>query len=283
LADIAYLDGAYLPLQEARVPVLDRGYLFGDGVYEVIAVYGGAIFALDAHLTRLEASLKGIGIPNPLSRSQLQHVLQELVTRNGGGDLMLYMQITRGVQAARSFAFPADPKPCLLAFCQPLPPPTRQILEQGVSAITLQDFRWLNCHIKSIALLGNTMLANSALKAGCNEAVLLRDGQLTEGGSSNVFIVKDGRAATPPKSNLILAGITRDILLELAKDAGVPCDERAIAEAEVRGADELWITSTTRELYAVTQLDGKPVGNGKPGPLWRRMYDLFQARKQRGS
>jgi D-alanine transaminase len=278
--DTAYLDGNYLPLQEARVPVLDRGYLFGDGVYEVIAVYGGKIFGLDAHLDRLDRSLAAIALPNPLSRSGWREVLGTVVNRNGEGDRMLYLQVTRGVQPARSFAIPAQPRPSVLAFCQPLPPIPDAIRTAGVSAITLEDDRWLNCNIKSIALLGNVLLANEALKAGCNEAILFRDGGLTEGASSNVFVVKADRIATTPKSRLILPGITRDLLIELAHAAGLACEEREISKQQVREADELWITSTTREIYPVTRLDGQPVGSGKPGALWARVYQLFQARKK---
>lgn len=281
--DIACLDGRFLPLAEARVPVLDRGYLFADGVYEVLPVYGGRLFALDAHLERLDASLAGIRLPNPLTRAAWREMLEMLVARNGGGEQTLYLQVTRGVQPQRAFTLPAQPRPCVLALCQPLPPVTEAIRREGVSAITQEDTRWLNCHIKSIALLGAVLLTDEALKTGCNEAILLRDGLLTEGGSSNVFLVKNGVVATPPKSRLILAGITRDLVLKSLREAGTRCEERAIAEAELRAADEIWITSSTREIYPVTRLDERPVGNGRPGPAWGRAFGLFQQLKQAGS
>ncbi len=279
--ETAYLNGHYLPLAEARVPVLDRGYLFADGVYEVTPVYAGRIFALDAHLDRLDASMAAIHLPSPLSRAEWHQVLNSLVERNGGGDQMLYLQVSRGVQPKRSFTLPDNPVPSVLALCQALPPVTEAIRTQGVAAVTGADTRWLNCHIKSIALLGSVLLTHEALQAGCNEIILLRDGFLTEGGSSNVFLVKDGIILTPPKSNLILAGITRDLVLESLRDANLPTDERNLSEAELRQADEIWITSSTREIYPVTQLDGKAVGAGKPGQYWARAFDLYQALKAR--
>jgi D-alanine transaminase len=281
MTEIAYLDGTYLPLQEARVPVLDRGFLLADGVYEVIAVYAGRIFALDAHLKRLDDSLAAILLANPHTRDHWRKILQTVVERNGGGNLMLYLQVTRGSQPKRGHALPVDPKPCIVAFCQPLPPIADDVKRQGVSAITLEDTRWLNCHIKSIALLGNVLLTHQALQAGCNEAILLRAGEVTEGASSNVFIAKDGTLATPPKGRLILPGITRDILIELARAENIGCTERPVTEEQLRDADEVWITSTTRELYPVTSLDGRPVGDGKPGPLWQRLFAQFQTRKNR--
>jgi D-alanine transaminase len=280
--DIAYLDGQYLPLAEARVPVLDRGYLFADGVYEVMPVYAGRIFALDAHLARLEFSLGAILLPNPLTRDAWREMLNSLVNRNGGGEQMLYLQVSRGAQAKRAFSLPDKPTPCVLAFCQPLPPVTDAIKQNGVAVITREDTRWLNCHIKSIALLGAVMLSHDAIQAGCNEVILLRDGLLTEGGSSNVFVVKNGLVATPPTSRLILAGITRDLVIESLRAADVNCEERAIPESELGQADEIWITSSTREIYPVTTLDGRPVGKGKPGTVWANAFQLFQARKARG-
>jgi D-alanine transaminase len=277
--DTAYLDGQYLPLAQARVPVLDRGYLFADGVYEVLPVYAGRMFALDAHLERLDASLQAIRLPNPLARTQWREILGQLVTRNGGGDQTLYLQVTRGVQPQRGFAIPAQPQPCVLAFCQPLPPVTDAIRRDGVACVTREDTRWLNCHIKSIALLAAVLLSDEALQSDCNEVILLRDGWLTEGGSSNVFVVKDGRVITPPLSRLILAGITRRLVLDTLQAAGIRCEERAVSAAELGTADEIWITSSTREIYPVTRLDGRPVGDGRPGPVWARAFELYQALK----
>jgi D-alanine transaminase len=277
--ETAYLNGRYLPLAEAQVPVLDRGYLFADGVYEVAPVYAGKIFALDAHLDRLESSMQAIHLPNPLPRAEWHQVLNGLVERNGGGEQMLYVQVSRGMQPKRAFTLPDKPVPCVLALCQPLPLITDTIKSRGVSAITGADTRWLNCHIKSIALLGSVLLTHEALQAGCNEIILLRDGQLTEGGSSNVFLVKDGVVTTPPKSNLILAGITRELVLASLHAATIPCEERNISGRELRQADEIWITSSTREIYPVTQLDGKPVGTGRPGERWVQAFQLYQALK----
>jgi D-alanine transaminase len=278
----AYLDGRFLPLDEARVPVLDRGYLFADGVYEVMPVYSGRIFALEAHLDRLDVSLAALRLPNPLTRENWREVLGQLVARNGSGQQMLYLQITRGVQPKRNFSIPDQSTPCVLAFCQPLPPVTETLQREGVACITHEDTRWLNCHIKSIALLGAVLLSQEALQAGCNEVILLRDGQLTEGGSSNVFIVKDGVVATPPTSRLILAGITRALVIELLRGAGIRSEERVIGQAELRAADEIWITSSTREIYPVTTLDAQAVGNGKPGECWAQAFQLFQKRKAQG-
>lgn len=280
--DTAWLDGQYLPLAEARVPVLDRGYLFADGVYEVLPVYAGHLFALDAHLDRLQRSLEAIRLPDPLSREAWRTMLGSLVQRNGGGEQMLYLQVTRGVQPKRAFGLPAQVSPCVLAFCQPLPPVSDSVRQNGVAALTREDTRWLNCHIKSIALLGAVLLSQEAVESGCNEVILLRDGCLTEGGSSNVFVVKDGAVATPPKSRLILAGITRDLVIECLQASRSPCQERRISEAELRQADEIWITSSTREIYPVTTLDGAPVGSGKPGAVWARAFERFQARKALG-
>jgi D-alanine transaminase len=280
--DIAYLDGQFLPLAQAQVPVLDRGYLFADGVYEVLPVYGGRMFALDAHLDRLDASLQAIRLPNPLTRAQWHAALEQLVLRNGAGDQTLYLQVSRGVQPRRGFAIPERPAPCVLAFCQPLPPVTDSIRRDGVACVTREDTRWLNCHIKSIALLAAVLLSDEALRAGCNEVILLRDGWLTEGGSSNVFVVKDGCIATPPLSRLILAGITRQLVLDSLQAAGIHCEQRAISAAELETADEIWITSSTREIYPVTRLDGRPVGAGRPGPAWARAFELYQALKARG-
>lgn len=277
--EIAYLNGQYLPLAQAQVPVLDRGYLFADGVYEVAPVYAGKIFALDAHLDRLELSMQAIHLPNPLTRAEWRQVLNGLVERNGSGEQMLYLQVSRGVQAKRAFTLPDKPIPCVLALCQPLPPITDALKSHGVSAVTGVDTRWLNCHIKSIALLGSVLLTHEALQAGCNEIILLRDGLLTEGGSSNVFLVKGGVVSTPPISNLILAGITRELVLTSLRQAAISCEERIISEAELRQADEIWVTSSTREIYPVTLLDGKPVGTGKPGARWGQAFALYQALK----
>jgi D-alanine transaminase len=277
---IAYLNGSFLPLSEARVSVLDRGFLFADGVYEVIPVYGGRPFHLQQHLLRLERSLSAILLDNPKSADDWSAMIERLLALGKGGDQMLYIQVTRGASEGRSHALPAQPRPTVLAFCQPLPQMPDSVRTQGVGAITLPDTRWRHCDVKSIALLGNVLLANQALNVGCNEALLTRDGHLTEGASSNVFVVRDDVISTPPNGKELLPGITRDLILKLAQQVGLQTCERPIATEELAVADEIWISSSTRELYAVTQLDGQAIGNQQPGPLWQKVYDAFQVFKQ---
>lgn len=278
---IAYLNGSFLPLSEARVPALDRGHLFADGVYEVLPVYRGRPFRLDAHLQRLETSLAGILLPNPHSAEEWRQLLLQLIELSGGGDVMLYLQVTRGAYPTRSHALPAEPKPSVFAYCQPLPAITDEIKREGVSVVSATDTRWQLCHIKSIALLANVLLVHQALLQGCHEVLLHRGEEVTEGGSSNVFAVIEGQLVTPPKSHYILAGVTRDVLLELAAKHAIPHAERPISLAQLRTAEEIWITSSTRELYPVTRLDGEPVGDGQPGKLWQQMFEWFQQVKER--
>ncbi len=283
---IAYLNGSYLPLQEARVSVLDRGFLFADGVYEVLPVYGGRPFHLSEHLQRLDNSLSAILLDNPMSSADWANMIHRLLEVNEvSGDRMLYVQVTRGATASRGHALPEQPNQTVLAFCQPLPAMPGEVREKGVKALTLPDTRWKHCDVKSIALLGNVLLSQQALSQGCNEAILLRDGHLTEGASSNVFVVSDGVVVTPPNGAELLPGITRDLILGLARNADLQVREEPVSEATLRAADEIWISSSTRELYPVTVLDNKAVGQGKPGPLWQQVYDAFQAFKQqyRGS
>lgn len=272
-----YLNGDYTPIAEAKVSVLDRGFLFGDGVYEVIPVYGGFLFRLDDHLARLEGSLAGIRLANPHTLPEWRILLGELVMRNGGGDRVVYLQVTRGV-AERDHAFPIDPRPTVFAMCNPIPENPHV---GGVQAITARDIRWDLCNIKAITLLPNALLRQQALDAGATEAILIRDGVVTEGAASNVFVVGGGEVATPPKSTQLLPGITRDLVVELLYEAKVPCDERTVSAEELGRAEEIWITSSTRELVPVIALDGVPVGTGRPGPVWARAHALYQAYKQR--
>ncbi len=280
MTPVAYLDGRFLPLDEAHVPVLDRGFLLGDGVYEVIPVYHGRLFRLHAHLARLEYSLAETRIANPHDRDGWREILEELVRRNGGGDRSVYLQITRGV-AARDHAFPPEARPTVFVMSHPLPPPDPEIARRGVSAVVVEDIRWARCDIKSISLLGNVLLRQAAIDRGAQEAILLRDGEITEGAASNVFIVEDGRLITPPKGPRLLPGITRDLVLELAERHHIPHHERPISEAALRRADEIWLTSSTKEILPVTRLDGERVGKGEPGPQWRRMHTLYQDFKAR--
>lgn len=279
LSDLTvYLNGEFLPAPEARVSVLDRGFIFGDGIYEVIPVYGGRLFRLAHHLERLDHSLEGIRMANPMSHGRWQGVLEELVRRNGGGDQSLYLQITRGV-ADRDHGFPPDTEPTVFAMSKPLEAVSPE-LREGIGAVTVEDIRWKWCNIKAIALLPNILMRQQAIDEGAAEAIMLREGLVTEGTASNIFIVSEGTVSTPTKSNLLLPGITRDLVVELCRDNAVPCREEPISEAQLRGADEIWITSSTREILPVTRLDGAMVGDGCPGPLWQRLIGLYQEYKQ---
>lgn len=274
-----YLNGEFMPIQDASISPLDRGFLFGDGVYEVVPVYSRHLLRLDEHLGRLEASLASVKMTNPHSRDEWRSLIRQAVAKQGFDDQSVYIQVTRGAGPNRDFPFPPDARQTVMIYPMPLVTPSAEVKAAGVSAITREDFRWLRCDIKSIALLANVLLRNEAIAAGCAETVLFRDGWLTEGAASNVFAVRDGILLTPPKSHLMLSGITYDLVLELAARHGLPHEVRAVSEAEVRAADELWMTSSTREVLAITTLDGKPVGNGRPGPVNARMDALYQAYK----
>ncbi|MBU1426035.1 MAG: D-amino acid aminotransferase [Gammaproteobacteria bacterium] len=276
-----YLNGAFMPIEEARVPVLDRGFIFGDGVYEVIPVYSRRPFRLAEHLKRLQHSLDGIKLPNPHSEAEWTDILNELIQRNEPEDQYLYLHITRGV-ARRDHAFPNPPvPPTVFALSNPLTTPSAEQLQHGIDCITVVDNRWLRCDIKSIALLPNVLLRQAAVDAGCAEAILIRDDAfLTEGAASNIFVVKNDKLLAPPKDNFMLPGITYDVILELAAANGIPYEVRRVTKAEVLSADELLLTSSTREVLAITTLDGKPVGDGKPGTMFTRLYPLYQTFKR---
>jgi len=279
MSEIVYLNGTFMPLEDARIPVLDRGFIFGDGVYEVIPVYSRHPFRLPEHLRRLRHSLDSIRLDNPLSDAEWTALMREIVARNAGDDQYIYLQITRGV-ARRDHAFPRGAKPTVFMMTSPLVTPAPEVVKKGVVAITANDFRWLRCDVKSVSLLANCLLRQQAVDADAVEIILFRDGYLTEGSASNVFAVRDGRLLAPPKNHLVLPGITYDVVLELAQANDVPCEIREVAESEVRHADEIWITSSTKEVLAVRQLDGKPVGKGAPGPLFHRVYELYQDYKR---
>ncbi len=276
---IVFLNGEFLPESKARVSVLDRGFIFGDGIYEVIPVYGGKLFRFNEHMTRLQNSLSDIRIINPLSTTDWKKTLNELIHLNGGGDQSLYLQITRG-KAKRDHALPENPTPTVFAMCNELKPLAAETINEGIAAITLDDIRWLRCHIKATSLLPNVLLRQEALDQDAAEAILIRDGQATEGAASNLFAVIDGVITTPPKGSTLLPGITRDLVLELAKNNSLPSQEKAISHAELQKADEIWLTSSTKEILSVTQLDGKLVANGKPGPLYQQLLALYQDYKQ---
>ncbi|HLP97690.1 MAG TPA: D-amino acid aminotransferase [Sideroxyarcus sp.] len=276
-----YLNGAYMPIEKATVPVLDRGFIFGDGVYEVIPVYSRRPFRLAEHLKRLQHSLDGIKLPNPHSEREWTDILNELIKRNAPEDQYLYLHITRGV-AKRDHAFPNPPvPPTVFVLSNPLTTPPAELLQSGISCITVQDNRWLRCDIKAIALLPNVLLRQAAVEAGCAEAILIRDDAfLTEGAASNIFVVKNDTLLAPPKDNLMLPGITYDVILELAAANHIPHEVRRVTKAEVLNADELLLTSSTKEVLAITTLDGKPVGNGKPGAMFARLHPLYQTFKR---
>ncbi|NOX27863.1 MAG: D-amino-acid transaminase [Gammaproteobacteria bacterium] len=271
----AYINGQFVPLSEVTISPLDRGFVFGDGVYEVIPVYHGVAFRLDEHLLRLNNSLSAIRLDNPYSDEKWATVLNQLIEENQAGDQSLYIQITRGV-AERDHAFPETSAATIFAMSKPLPASQ----QAPIKAITLQDIRWQWCHIKSTALLGNLLLRQQAIDRGCQEAILLRDGVLTEGAASNVFIVKDGVILTPQKSNQILPGITRDIVVELAEENNVAIAETEISEQQLLSADEIWVTSATKEIAPVIELNGKPINSGKIGPACQVMQKLFNQFKQ---
>lgn len=272
---LVYLNGAYLPPEQAQVSAFDRGFVFADGVYEVIPAYGGRPFRLPQHLGRLDNSLAAIRLANPLSASEWQKIFARLVEANGGGDQSVYLQVTRG-PAPRDHAFPAKIQASVFAYAQAFKYPEPAQRAAGVAAITVPDIRWQRCDIKAIALLPNVLMRQQATEQGAAEAILIRDGFMTEGSASNIFVVIDGRLVTPPKGPFILPGVTRDLVLELARAYDIPCEERAVTETELRRASEIMLSSSIKELLSITRLDGKLVSTGKPGPMQARLYGLYQ-------
>ena len=276
----AYLNGEFLPLAETRISVMDRGFLFGDGVYEVIPVYGGRLFRLEHHLKRLQNSLDAIRISNPLGTAEWQAMLTELVARNEGDDQAVYLQITRGVAEKRDHAFPADATPTLFAMSTAMAESLDIDAVSGVTAVTLEDIRWDLCNVKAITLLPNVLLRQQAIDVGSTEAILIKDGLVIEGAASNVFVVSNGLLMTPPNGPALLPGITRDLIIELAVNNAIPFREADITQQQLFAAEEIWLTSSTREISPVTQLNDQLINAGTPGPLWRRMINLYQDKKQ---
>lgn len=275
----AYLNGRFAPLSELQVPVMDRGFLFGDAVYEVIPVYDRRPFRLHEHLGRLARSLAAVGLANPHDAAVWEAIIAEVIARQGFEDQSVYLQVSRGPAFPRNHAFPVEVQPTVLVYAEPLLPPVDELVERGVAAVSAVDFRWERCNIKSCSLLANVLLKQRAAEAGAGEIILFRDGFLTEGGASNVFVVRRGVLLSPPPSHLMLTGITYDVVLELAQRHGFALEVREIEEHEARHADEMWISSSSKEILAVTELDGRPVGNGVPGPIYRRMFEYYQAFK----
>ncbi len=275
MPDIVYLNGKFMPIEEAYVPVLDRGFIFGDGVYEVVPAYSKHPFQLAEHLRRLQYSLDKVRITNPHSDAEWTQLIAEIIKRNNGDDQSVYFQVTRGV-AKRDHAFPKGVTPTVFMMSNPLVTPSPALVDSGVACISAEDYRWLNCDIKSVSLLGNCMLRQLSADVDAAETILFRDGRLTEASSSNVFIVRNGVVLTPPKDHLVLPGITYDVVLEIARAREFEVEVCDVTEADVRSAEEIWLTSSNKEVLAVTTLDGKPVGDGRPGPLFRRMHALYQ-------
>ena len=280
---VSYCNGEFLPVEKARISPLDRGFIFGDGVYEVIPVYAGKPLRMREHLLRLQRSMDFLLLDNPYSIGQWETLIAQLVEKNGGGNVSVYIQVTRGV-AKRDFSLPKGIAPTVFMMANKLPTPTRELYEKGLSLVSLDDFRWERCHVKSTSLLGAVLLKNEANQHQVDDCMLFRNGYLTESSSSNICAVKSGVILCPPKDNLILPGITCDLMIDLALKAGMPLSLRKVSRKEVTAADELWLTSSTREVIAITELDGNPVGNashaGKPGPHFWKMYELFQEYKR---
>ncbi len=276
MSDKVYLNGEYLPLAEAKVSVLDRGFLFGDGVYEVIPAYNGRLFRFEDHIVRLNNSLAGIRLDFNKSVEEWQSILQPLL--DGDKDEYIYLQITRGYAPKRDHGFPENVVPTVFAMGSEIKPFAGRVT--GIKAVTLEDTRWQRCNIKATALLAHLLLRQEALDQGCGEAILIKNGYVTEGAASNLFAVIDGELITPPKSNDILAGITRDVILELADANGIASREDIIALEGLQNASEIWVTSSTREIVPVIELDGVKVSDGKPGPVFAKMDQLLQAYKQ---
>lgn len=274
---IAWFNGAFLPLAEVRVSPLDRGFLFADAVYEVIPVHDGLPFLLEPHLERLERSLRELSLANPHPRTEWQSIVGGLVERNGGGNLAVYLQVTRGADTSRDHAFPSpELRPTVFGMVTPIPAPHPD--RKGVRVVTRPDLRWSRCDIKSTALLANILARQAAKEAGAGEALLLRDGELVEGSASSVLIVEGGILCRRPAGTALLPGTTTDAVVAAARAAGIECREERVSEARLRGADEVWITAATRGVVPVTHIDGAPVGDGRPGPVYERVATLFEAR-----
>ena len=277
---LVYLNGALAPLSEAKIPVLDRGFIFGDGIYEVIPIYGGKMFRAEHHLARLFRSLAAVGIRNPHNREEWLALIGRVTAANAdaGADQMVYIQVTRGV-APRRHSFPQDATPTVFIMSNPLVLPSAAARERGVPCVSMEDLRWLRCEIKSTSLLGNVLAAQNAAEQDATETIQFRDGFLTEASSSNVWVAKDGQLMAPPKDNLILEGIRYGLIEELCAANGIRFAARRIARDEVFGADEVLLSSATKEVLPVVSIDGKSIGAGRPGPIYQKLYAAYQAAK----
>lgn len=273
-----YLNGEMMPLSEARIPVLDRGFIFGDGIYEVIPAYAGKPFRARQHMARLSRSLDAIGIQNPHTEHDWLHLVAQLLAAHPEQNQMVYLQVTRGV-AKRGHAFPKDCTPTVFMMSNPLAEVPDDLRRTGVACVTMEDKRWLHCDIKSISLLGNVLAAQYAAEHNAIESIQFRDGLLTEGSSSNIWIVKNQHLYAPPKSHLLLEGIRYGLIEEICAAAGIPFTARAITRNEIFIADEVLMSSATKEVLAVTKIDDQTIGNGLPGPIYQTLYEAYQRAK----
>jgi D-alanine transaminase len=283
---LCYLNGDYTPLQDAKISVLDRGFIFGDGVYEVVPVYGGRLFRFEHHMARLDHSLGELRMANPRTREQWLEIARKLIAGLGadtgapdGGDQLIYIQVTRGV-APRDHVMPKDITPTVFVMASIMKPPSAQQRSTGVACVSADDFRWQKAHIKSVSLLGAVFARQISADAGALETVMFRDGWLSEAAASNVWVVKDGQVMGPPPDHLVLRGIRYGLIEEMCRAHGIPFALRRIARAEVLAADELLLSSATKEILAITRLDGAPVGNGLPGPVCQRLQQAYQLAKR---
>ncbi|MEC5215323.1 D-alanine transaminase [Actimicrobium sp. GrIS 1.19] len=275
---LVYLNGAISPLSEAKVSVLDRGFIFGDGIYEVIPIYARKAFRADQHMARLFRSLAAIGIANPHSKAEWLALIQQVADAFADDDQMVYVQVTRGV-AKRAHAFPKEATPTVFIMTNPLVLPSAAVRAAGVACVSMEDKRWLHCEIKSISLLGNVLAAQNAAEHAVTETIQFRDGFLTEASASNVWVVKDGKLMGPPKDNLILEGIRYGLIEELCAALAIPLSARRITRDEVFAADEVLLSSATKEVLPVVSIDGQAIGNGKPGPIYAALYAAYQDAK----
>jgi D-alanine transaminase len=277
---VVYLNGEYLPQSQAKVSVLDRGFLFGDGVYEVIPVFAGKPLRLNEHLERLQRSMNRVSLQNPLTQLKWEEVFQILLDRNPGADRSIYLQVTRGVSPVRDLSIGPDIQPTVFVMVNDIKPVDAAVLEKGIEAITVDDFRWEACDIKSVSLIANVMIRLRANALNVMDAVMVRDGLVTEGTASNIFVVHNGIISTPPKSDCLLPGITRDLVIELVLANGLKVKERDINQAELDTADEIWLTSSTREIAPVVKLDSHVIGDGVAGEYWKKIIAIYQDYKR---
>ena len=286
--NIVYLNGSYLPVEEATISVMDRGFLFGDGIYEVIPIFGGKLLRADEHLDRLQNSLNRISLSNPFDKNGWLEIFSSLIEKNSGEDRAIYLQISRGAYVKRDLAIQKKPlvsdsptvHPTVFSMVLQVTPPDIDVVSAGISVVTVDDFRWNACDIKSTSLVANVMLKQQAGDANVEDAILIKNGLVTEGTASNVFLVKNNVLLTPPIGKQLLPGITRDLVIEIAKNNAIVVEERDIQQAELATADEIWMTSSTREIAPVIKLNGEIVGSGAAGEMWKRMIDLYQQYKQ---